>query len=221
MVYSNKTELYIQSVLSNDLVSNTTAILKYKKNEDFKAGQVVKITTNKDIPPRIYSICSAEKDEEISILYKIIPSGKLTPILNNLTSGDQFYVSSPYGSFTANNDPAWFIATGTGIAPFISMIFSGYDKNKTLIHGSRDIQNLYFYKDMRRMLGSNYYPCCATAKDDDIYRGRVTKFISERTDLSQNNKYYLCGKAEMVVEIRDFLINRGIPFQNILSEIYF
>jgi ferredoxin--NADP+ reductase len=33
--------------------------------------------------------------------------------------------------------------------------------------------------------------------------------------------YYLCGKALMVVEVRDLLISRGIPFENILSEIYF
>jgi len=34
-------------------------------------------------------------------------------------------------------------------------------------------------------------------------------------------KYYLCGKALMVVETRDILIERGVPFSNILSEIYF
>ena len=34
-------------------------------------------------------------------------------------------------------------------------------------------------------------------------------------------KYYLCGSAEMVVEIRDILIEKGIPFDRIISEIYF
>ena len=34
-------------------------------------------------------------------------------------------------------------------------------------------------------------------------------------------KYYLCGSAEMVVDTRDILIEKGIPFENIVSEIYF
>lgn len=34
-------------------------------------------------------------------------------------------------------------------------------------------------------------------------------------------KYYLCGSADMVVEARDILISKGIPFGNIISEIYF
>ena len=33
--------------------------------------------------------------------------------------------------------------------------------------------------------------------------------------------YYLCGSADMVVEVRDILIGKGIPFGHIISEIYF
>ncbi len=34
-------------------------------------------------------------------------------------------------------------------------------------------------------------------------------------------KYYLCGSAEMVVDTRDILIRKGVPFDQIISEIYF
>jgi ferredoxin--NADP+ reductase len=34
-------------------------------------------------------------------------------------------------------------------------------------------------------------------------------------------KYFICGQALMVVEIRDLLIQKGIPFENIMAEIYF
>jgi ferredoxin--NADP+ reductase len=36
-----------------------------------------------------------------------------------------------------------------------------------------------------------------------------------------DQKYYLCGSAEMVVESREILISKGIPFNNIVAEIYF
>ncbi len=39
--------------------------------------------------------------------------------------------------------------------------------------------------------------------------------------LPLNEKYYLCGNPLMVNEVRDLLIERGIPFDNILSEIFF
>jgi len=40
-------------------------------------------------------------------------------------------------------------------------------------------------------------------------------------DLATDNRYYLCGSAEMVVQVRDILISKDIPFQNIVSETYF
>jgi len=40
-------------------------------------------------------------------------------------------------------------------------------------------------------------------------------------DLPEDQKYYLCGSAEMVVECREILISKGIAFSNIVAEIYF
>ena len=49
----------------------------------------------------------------------------------------------------------------------------------------------------------------------------VSSYLVEQTDLDPDLKYYLCGSAEMVVETRDILIGKGIPFGQIISEIYF
>jgi ferredoxin--NADP+ reductase len=62
----------------------------------------------------------------------------------------------------------------------------------------------------------------ARLKDDQgVYSGRVTQYLQEQARLDPNLKYYLCGSAEMVVEARDILISKGIPFEHIISEIYF
>jgi len=49
----------------------------------------------------------------------------------------------------------------------------------------------------------------------------VTDYLKSVAALPGDYKYYLCGRAEMVVEARDILIAKGIPFNKIISEIYF
>jgi ferredoxin--NADP+ reductase len=69
--------------------------------------------------------------------------------------------------------------------------------------------------------GENYIRCCTAETDEGVYPGRVTQFLEEQAGLDPAIKYYLCGSAEMVVEARDILISKGIPFEHIISEIYF
>jgi ferredoxin--NADP+ reductase len=40
-------------------------------------------------------------------------------------------------------------------------------------------------------------------------------------NLPTDENYYLCGSSEMVVETRDILVDKGVPFGNIIAEIYF
>ncbi len=54
-----------------------------------------------------------------------------------------------------------------------------------------------------------------------LISGRITTFIKESDEIKPENKYYLCGNADMVVEVRQLLLTRGVPFDNIIAEIYF
>jgi ferredoxin--NADP+ reductase len=61
----------------------------------------------------------------------------------------------------------------------------------------------------------------ATSIFANVFPGRITKYLEEIKELPTDINYYLCGKALMVVEVRDLLISRGVPYENILAEIYF
>lgn len=208
-------------VVANIMISDTTAKLKVPRIFSFKAGQCVNISVSNTIPPRIYNISSGEKDDCIEILYKIVSEGKLTPILKNLSRGDHINVSKPFGKFLSSADPSWFIANGIGITPFLSMINSGDSNNKKLIHGSRDISDFYFSDFLEKKLKENYIRCYTGVEKFNFFQGRISQYLLSLADLPVNNKYYLCGSAEMVVDIRELLIGKGISFQNILAEIYF
>jgi ferredoxin--NADP+ reductase len=208
-------------VLRNNLISKTSAVLQFNRFFSFRSGQVIGLTTHPQITPRLYSISSGEQSTSIEILYKVIPAGELTPLLNNLQPGQPLFISSAFGTFLAPTTPAYLIATGTGIAPFLSMIRSGLRSGITLLHGSRELMDFYYAEYLETVLNENYIQCYTGTEDTSAFRGRVTEYLSNIDNLPYHFKYYLCGSAEMVVDVRELLIHKGIAFQNIVSEIYF
>lgn len=202
-------------------LSSGIFLIGFKRNFLFKAGQVIGIAMQADGPRRLYSICSGEQEEEIKILYKVVDEGYLTPQLSDLETGDTIWITVPGGEFTGDHDPAVWIATGTGVAPFYSMFKSGLASQKTLILGNRYMEQFHFFDEFATELGNNYIRCCTAESNEGVYSGRLTQYLQEEAFLDPNLKYYLCGSAEMVVETRDILISKGIAFDHIISEIYF
>lgn len=214
-------ELAEVAITGNKELSLGVHLISWKRNHDFQPGMVVKLTVNSDITPRIYSICSGKDEEDIKVLFSIKEDGLLTPRLAAVQEGMKIWVTEPYGSFLDHNKPSWWIATGTGIAPFYSMFRSGITENKTLIHGVRNLNQFYFEDEFQLTLADRYIRCCAHESSSGIFPGRVTTYLQEINDLPPHINYYLCGKALMVVEVRDLLIAKGVPYENILAEIYF
>lgn len=212
--------LFEHSITNNEEVAPDIHVISFKRSFDFKPGQVVKIGVDTEHPPRIYSICSGNAEDEVRILFNIKSDGFLTPKMGGMIPGDKIMVSKPYGSFLGTHDAAWWIATGTGLAPFYSMLCSGMDGDKKLIHGVAQLNQFYFEDELESVLNANYVRCCSQESSCDVFPGRVTKYLSEIKTFP-DVKFYICGSPIMVVEVRDLLIEKGVPYDNILAEIYF
>ena len=210
----------IVEILENLKITDNSYIISFKREINFIPGQVIGIFHGIYNTRRIYSIASGNKEENIRILYKINPHGLITPLLARLKKGDKLKISEPFGSFGVKKEKGICIATGTGIAPFASMYFSGMLDNKLLLHGSRTYNEFYFQQDLLN-LSNNYIRCCSEEDIQGCFHGRVTNYVDEVLPINTNINYYLCGKAEMVVEMRDKLIDRGVSFNRIFAEIYF
>lgn len=210
----------MQRILSNTEISPGVFLLSVKRSVSFKPGQTVKISLEDDLPPRIYSICSGTSDTAMSVLYNIKEGGALTPQLARLSRGDCIRLSEPTGSFIGTPEPALWIATGTGIAPFYSMLRSGLGHNKILLHGVRYANQFYFDAEWKTQLGPRYHRFCSAQRPEGVTHGRVNQFFAQ-SHASIPHKVYICGQASMCVDLRDLLIARGVPFANIMVEIYF
>jgi len=102
--------------------------LRFRPEESFEfvPGQYARISYEEEAP-RVYSIASSPNQDEIELCIRRVPDGELTPDLCDRTvEGDELFLRGPYGDEFLLQDPTErdlvFVATGTGAAPFKSMI---------------------------------------------------------------------------------------------------
>jgi ferredoxin-NADP reductase len=109
-----------------------------------------------------------------------------------------------------------FVATGTGIAPFVSMVKSGC-KGFTLLHGVPTSAELY-YGESFRAAAFRYVPCLSEENAAGAFSGRVTEWV--RTHLAPGSyDFYLCGRREMVRDVTS-LVDEGYLASRVYAEIF-
>ncbi|SPL68986.1 ferredoxin--NADP reductase [Acinetobacter stercoris] len=97
----------------------------------FTAGQFARIglKVGDDLVVRAYSVVSSPFDETLEFFSIVVPDGAFTSNLQHLKVGDELYLEKiPYGFLTLARyqlplpRDLWLLATGTGLAPFLSML---------------------------------------------------------------------------------------------------
>jgi ferredoxin--NADP+ reductase/benzoate/toluate 1,2-dioxygenase reductase subunit len=187
----------------------------------FKSGQHIVVGLKGELNQREYSVYSGENDDFLEILVREVPEGNVSQQLKNCKPDDLLQVNGPFGSFGIEKFDLLtrkhvFIATGTGISPFHSLVRSYPEIDYTLIHGVRYTTEAY----ERDEYGALRYILCTSKEGIGINKGRVTKFLSGfqvRSDML----FYLCGNSNMIYEVSHILQDKGVPSENILTEVYF
>ncbi len=183
--------------------------------EEYEDGKMIK---------RVYSIASSSKSKEFIEFYiSIVRSGALTPRLFNLKSGDGVELGNRMvGMFTLDQVPednnVVLIATGTGVAPYISMLRSNIMSNNkrkiAVIHGAANSWDLGYRSEL--MLLENisdrfkYIPTVLDADKEpskwlgdtrfvqDMWAdGVIDKAFGEKPK-PENTHIFLCGNPKMV-----------------------
>ncbi len=193
----------------------------------YEAGDCTLLIGPDGIDSRPYSFSSHPLENRISFLIRRIPKGGLTPWLGFLNPGDRVETSSPFGLFAPGREgPAVFIATGTGIAPFLSYLKDvGAPEPRALFYGVRRRENGVYHTWLTERLARK--SCNFLGPPDPIYHfvvsgegeGRVTDLI-DQIPLERGLNYYLCGHETMCQEMSSLLLARGVDEKFIHSEIF-
>ncbi len=186
---------------------------------EFAAGRLITLHGRDLTEDSSYTIARGEQDTHVHVLYRLVPTGVLTPQLVQLKSGDMVEWSGPYGQFTLRDPqrPIVFLATGTGIAPCRAFYRTYPDLDLTVIHGVREPEDLFYRAELEAC--SRYYPCCSRVPGPGFH-GRIDAFMAD-FEIVNDAHYYLCGAYEMIYAMQSWLQSRGIPNTHIFIEGYY
>jgi ferredoxin/flavodoxin---NADP+ reductase len=203
-------------------LTESTFVLRFSRgNFKFSAGQRIIVGLKGDLDQREYSVYSGENDDYLEILVREVKGGNVSVKLKQCEPGQYLQVNGPFGSFGIETYDRYsrkliFIATGTGISPFHSLIRSYPEVSYTLFHGVRFSDEAY----ERSEYDSDRYILCTSKENSGGRKGRVTMFLSKYR-VTPDMLFYLCGNGSMIYEVYHILRDKGIPDENITSEIYF
>lgn len=203
----------------------------------FEAGQFISVVVPGAGPKgrdlrRAYSIASAPQQRPIELCVKLLEDGPGSNYLSKLQPGDRFRGFAPYGDFVYEPKPgrhAFFIATGTGIAPFRSMILSESIRNQppasmVCVLGVRTEEELLYVGDFEHHPGVRWIAAVSQPRGDwNGFKGRVTDFIRGMGDDFPwlETEYYLCGNGSMITDVKAFLTGKGVQKDSIHQEKYY
>jgi ferredoxin-NADP reductase len=209
---------------------------------DFKPGQFVTldlpIHEQKNKRWRSYSIASAPNGTNtFELIIVLLPDGLGTTYLfKGADVGTEILLRGPVGTFTIPpvlDKDLYLICTGTGIAPFRSMIHHIHNNNIPhkkiyLIFGCRTLPDT-LYKEEMQMLETNepdfyYQPTYSQiANVPEGFNKGYVHIVYEKI-IQLNNKtpasFYLCGWKEMIDEARERIIQLGYEKKDIHFELY-
>jgi benzoate/toluate 1,2-dioxygenase reductase component len=184
----------------------------------FIPGQKIRLTV-KDIS-REYTLVNHPDATELTICVRYVAEGRLTPLLSKTKIGESFSISSANGFFTyqSTTRPAVFIATGTGIAPFLAFVRAGAC-GFCLLQGARTEGDLLYREEVAEA-ASEYFPYLSASESHGLLRsGHVTDYLENCMKASIYD-FYLCGNSNMVHDaIR--IIDRQFPGSRVYVETFF
>jgi ferredoxin--NADP+ reductase/benzoate/toluate 1,2-dioxygenase reductase subunit len=201
-------------------VSPTAYVVRFERHDlAFAPGQYVMVgREGGDV--REYSLYSSPRDSFLDILVREVEGGQVSQQLSQCAPGDSLSVRGPRGEFVtpANRDTQrfLFVGTGTGIAPFHSILGSYPHLDYLLLHGVRDLADRFD----RECYTSDRYVACLSRGEGGDWSGRVTTYL-ERHPVDPATLCYLCGSCDMIYDAFAILSAQGIPREQVRVETYY
>ena len=211
----------------------------------FRSGEFVMIGLPGDNGKpilRAYSIASPNWDDELEFYSIKVPDGPLTSRLQHIKEGDEIILRpKPVGTLVLDallpGKRMWFLATGTGFAPFASLMrdpetYERYEQiimmhtcrtAEELTYGAELVQSLRHDPLLGELYGEDfakrlmYYP--TTTRQDSPFMGRITDNLSSGKVLQdlglppvspETDRAMICGSLAFNVDVKKVLEDFGM-----------
>ena len=187
---------------------------------------------------RAYSIASPAWDEELEFYSIKVPDGPLTSRLQHIAVGDEIILRpKPVGTLVHDallpGKRIWFLATGTGFAPFASLLrepdtYEKYDQ-VIMMHTCRETGELAYGRELVESLKDDpligelvagkllYYP--TTTRETSAHMGRITDNLTSGkvfADLGlprmnpEEDRAMVCGSLAFNIDVKAVLEGFGL-----------
>jgi ferredoxin-NADP reductase len=191
----------------------------------FIPGQSVNISIN--LPGwktkrRPFSFTNLPDEDTLEFIIKIYRNHEgVTHKLESINAGKELILHDVFGVLQYQ-EKGIFIAAGTGITPFISIIRNLYNtkrlSNHKLIYSNKTFQDIILDQELTEKLGDNYIK--------KFTRENTIGFIEQRIDrnyliahiLRFDQNFYVCGPQSFVTDISKYLFELGASANSIVIE---
>ena len=212
----------------------------------FVPGQYMTIGVIADgkILQRPYSVASppiTAGTDGYEFYVRRVQGGAFTPILFDLPVGHRMRMIGPKGKFTLLPDDDRthvFISSGTGNAPFISMmkqlLADGAPRKALLLNGVSYAHELGYQALLNEWQRNSTYPVTfiptvsrPNAPENTEWTGRTGRVetilepVLDELGLDPSNSIaYICGNPDMILSAEETLLGRGYPAEQVHKELY-
>jgi len=232
MIPLPKPQKFTSRLASIIKVSSKVYLERFKlvepKEITFLSGQTVMLYVAQGVN-RTMSIASPPSEKtSIMLAHDVSPMGPYSKWAISAKVGEQMQFMGPLGNFIAYKESPRrkiFVATGTGIAPFRSMILDMPSESMTLYWGLRHEEDIFWQKELEEFSSShaNFQFVLTLSKPSaswDGKRGYVQDCIFSEQNLSDAD-YYVCGCKEMVNDMQRRLKSAGVPDAQVKFELFY
>lgn len=226
-----KAEIVAYEELAHDV---RRLCVKTSKAFDYSPGQFSNLTFWREEGTRSYSMAGVVEDDVLEFHIRIVPNGRVTSQLDSqLKVGGSIKLNGPLGASylrRKNSDPMLCVATGTGLAPILSIIRgaleSGMQNDIHLIYGARTEVDLYGIDVLDALAAKydhfNYSITLDHAPQGSAYfHGLVTEAIAEYFPDLKNWRIYLAGAPAMVEAASLACTKRGADIEHIYADAFY
>lgn len=206
----------------------------------FRPGQFARLGVSKadgSVVWRAYSMVSAPHDDFLEFFSILVPDGEFSTVLSQMQPGAGLLVErQAYGFLTldrfADGEDLWLLATGTGLAPFLSMlqdpeVWQRFARIK-LVYSVRHARELAYLELIRGLTARDYLAeftgrlqfiaLLSREQAPGCLHGRLTTLLDsgelERaaglTLDPARSRLMLCGNPQMIEDMQARLKHRGM-----------